>query len=197
MEEKEYKDEEYRIIFGVEKNTFDSIVSIAELKYAEEHQKGGRKDGVTPRQRVEIALKYSRQYSSQRYLAIEYDIAKSCISPIVKWVMKNVVSSQQFSLFNRVQNMTDNSEDRLIDVTETYIDRPTKNQRKWYSGKKKKHTAKTQVEVGADTLLIYSLSFAKGSTHDFKLFKDSKIDYNTDSTIFVDMGYIGIKKYIN
>ncbi len=56
------------------------------------------------------------------------------------------------------------------------------------------HTIKTQIEIGTDTLLIYSARFAKGSTHDFKLFTSSSVDYNKLNTIFVDKGYIGIKK---
>ena len=56
------------------------------------------------------------------------------------------------------------------------------------------HTLKTQIEIGAETLLIYSISFAIGSIHDFKLFKNSVYDYNRNTTLFVDMGYIGIEK---
>lgn len=82
-------------------------------------------------------------------------------------------------------------------MTESKIDRPKKNQKEWYSGKKKMHTIKTQVEIGATSLLIYSIRFAKGSTHDFKLFKDSAIDYNKNNYIFVDKGYIGINKIHN
>lgn len=33
MEVKEYKEEEYRVIFGVEKNTFEEMVSLAERQY--------------------------------------------------------------------------------------------------------------------------------------------------------------------
>ena len=43
-------------------------------------------------------------------------------------------------------------------------------------------------------MMVYSIRFAKGSTHDFKLFKTSKVDYNKDTTSFVDKGYIGISK---
>ena len=84
------------------------------------------------------------------------------------------------------------SEDRIVDATETKIDRPQKQQEDWYSGKKKQHTIKTQIEIGTETLFIYSIRFAKGSTHDFKLFKDSKFDYNKQNTLFVDKGYMGI-----
>ena len=51
------------------------------------------------------------------------------------------------------------------------------------------HTIKTQVEIGASTLLIYSIRFAKGSVHDFSLFKESSSDYNENSTLFIDKGY--------
>ncbi len=143
---------------------------------------------------MEITLKYLRQYSSQRYLAREYNVAKSCISVIVKQTCKTLVSNGSFSLPNKVKNIKDNSEDRIIDATESRIDRPEKNQEDWYSGKKKMHTIKTQVEIGTDTLLIYSIRFAKGSIHDFKLFKNSSMDYGKENIIFVDKGYMGIDK---
>lgn len=170
------------------------MVEIAEKQYEIDHQNGGRKDGPTARERVEITLKYNRQYLSHRYLASEYNVAKSCISFIIKWTMKIIVSDKRFSLPNKVQNIYDKSEDRIYDVTETKIDRPQKGQEKFYSGKKKMHTLKTQIEIGTETLLIYSISFAKGSIHDFNLFKNSSHDYNRNTTLFVDMGYIGIEK---
>lgn len=121
-------------------------------------------------------------------------MAKSCIAPIIKWTTKVLVSSNSFSLPNKVENIYDNSEDKIVDATESKIDRPQKNQKDWYSGKKKQHTIKTQIEIGVETLLIYSVRFAKGSTHDFQLFKDSKVDYNKNTILFVDKGYIGITK---
>lgn len=127
-------------------------------------------------------------------MAHEYNIAKSCIAPIVKSTTKILVSSNSFSLPNKTENICDNSEDRIVDATESKIDRPQKNQKDWYSGKKKQHTIKTQIEIGSNTLLIYSIRFEKGSTHDFKLFKSSKVDYNRDTTFFVDKGYKGITR---
>lgn len=191
---KEYKEEDYQTIFGVKKETFECMLNIVSINYQLCHQKGGRKDGASPQERLEITLKYLRQYVSQRYLAHEYKIAKSSISPIVKWTVKILVKNSNFSLPNRVENIYDNSEARVTDATEAKIDRPKKNQEKWYSGKKKTHTIKTQIEIGLSTLFIYSISFAKGSTHDFMLFKSSKIDYNSKNLEIVDKGYQGIEK---
>lgn len=193
MKEKVYKEEDYSVIFGVKK-TFEIMKRIVNNSYNEEHKNGGRKDGPTPQERLEITLKYFRQYVSQRYLAIEYNVAKSSISPIIKWTTKVLVKDNSFSLPNKVENINDNSESRIFDVTESKIDRPRNGQEDWYSGKKKIHSIKTQVEIGTDTLLIYSLRFAKGSVHDFKVFKKSKIDYSKDNALFIDKGYIGIDK---
>ena len=191
---KEYKEEDYRTIFGVEKNTFFEMLKLLTKQYEIDHCRGGRKDGLSVQERLEITLKYLRQYLSQRYLAKEYGIAKSCISPIVKWTLKVLVKSSSFSLPNRVSCIYDNSEDRIDDGTETKIDRPVKDQRKWYSGKKKMHTIKTQIEIGVETLLIYSIAFTKGSVHDFKLRKQSKCTHNAKHYFYLDMGYTGFQK---
>lgn len=81
------------------------------------HKNGEKKDEPTPRERLEITLKYNRQYVSQRYLAVEYNVAKSFIGPIINWTMKIIVDSNSFSLFNKISNIYDNSEDRIIDAT--------------------------------------------------------------------------------
>lgn len=194
MEIKEYKEEEYRILFGVEKRTYNKMLEIVTFNYNLKHKKGGRKDGATPQEQLEIYLKYMRQYLSQRYLASEYNIAKSSIHSIIIWVAKTLETEGSFCLPKRTSNITDTSEARAIDATESKIDRPEKHQEDWYSGKKKMHTIKTQIEIGVETLLIYSIDFGKGSTHDFKLLKKSKHDFNSDTTLFVDKGYLGIVK---
>ena len=194
MEIKEYKEDEYRILFGVNKITYNKMLEIVTFYYNQKHKKGGRKDGATPQEQLEIYLKYMRQYPSQRYLASEYGIAKSSVHPIIMWVAKVLITEGSFCLPKRTSNITDTSESRAIDATESKIDRPEKHQEDWYSGKKKMHTIKTQIEIGTETLLIYSIDFAKGSTHDFQLFKKSKHDFNSNTTLFVDKGYVGITK---
>lgn len=184
----------YKTIFGVNKTTFDTMKKIVDSAYLKEHAKGGRKDGVTPCQRLEITLKYIRQYLSQRYLAFEYHIAKSCISPIIKWTLKILINNNNFSMFNKVLRINDVSEGRIIDATDSKIDRPIKNQRRYYSGKRKSHTLKVQVEIGEKTHLIYSVNFACGAIHDFKLYKQSKPDFSPESCNVVDKGYSGIEK---
>lgn len=69
-----------------------------------------------------------------------------------------------------------------------------KRQRNYYSGKKKRHTIKTQVVVDKATGNIICTNFAKGRKHDFKVFKESKVRVNPKSKIVVDSGYQGLQK---
>ena len=70
-----------------------------------------------------------------------------------------------------------------------------KKQRKWYSGKKKRHTLKTQLIVNRKTAEIICTAYAEGSVHDFKLYEKSVGDrVRKDIKIQGDSGYQGILK---
>lgn len=84
----------------------------------------------------------------------------------------------------------------FIDATEQEIPRPkSKLKRKThYSGKKKKHTVKTQITVNKAGLIIHKTKHAKGSTHDYALFKPSHPNLPGNVPVGVDLGYDGIQK---
>ena len=81
----------------------------------------------------------------------------------------------------------------LIDATETPIERPKKN-KSGYSGKKKRHTIKTQIVVDKKTRRIISTAITNGKRHDFRLFKESKTRIHPDIKVVTDTGYQGIAK---
>jgi hypothetical protein len=63
-----------------------------------------------------------------------------------------------------------------------------------YSGKKKRHTQKTQVVADKTSRRILCTAFDTGRRHDFKLFKDSKVYFKEEVKCLVDTGYQGIQK---
>ena len=69
-----------------------------------------------------------------------------------------------------------------------------KRQKRYYSGKKKRHTIKTQLVINKNTGEIICVYIAKGKTHDFKAFKDSKLPIAPDTIVVVDSGYQGLQK---
>lgn len=68
-----------------------------------------------------------------------------------------------------------------------------KKQKQYYSGKKKKHTIKTQIVIEKDNKKIISSYFSCGKNHDFKILKESKIKFLPQTTVLVDLGYQGIQ----
>jgi hypothetical protein len=68
-----------------------------------------------------------------------------------------------------------------------------KKQRKYYSGKKKQHTVKGQIVVDSN-LRIVCTAIAMTNTHDFKLFKQSRLPIKKKTLVCVDTGYLGLCK---
>ena len=84
----------------------------------------------------------------------------------------------------------------FLDATEQEIPRP-KNKRKrktHYSGKRKRHTVKTQLTVNADGLIIHLTRHVKGSMHDYSLFKRSRPHLPDKVLGEGDLGYLGVKR---
>jgi hypothetical protein len=83
----------------------------------------------------------------------------------------------------------------VADVTESTIERPKRRQKRWYSGKKKCHTIKTQLVICAKTKLVIAVFVDCGKTHDFKIWKKSiGVKVIKHIKIQADSGYQGIGK---
>lgn len=83
----------------------------------------------------------------------------------------------------------------FLDATERPIRRPKRQQKKYYSGKKKRHTVKYQVLSDENKKIIALSETVVGSEHDFNMFKNSTLKNNIPKkiTIHVDLGYQGIE----
>ncbi|NSX83762.1 transposase, partial [Wolbachia endosymbiont of Atemnus politus] len=66
-----------------------------------------------------------------------------------------------------------------------------KKQKRFYSGKKKRHTIKTQIVAEKKTKKVICTSFSNGRKHDFRMFRESKVP---QTKILADSGYRGIQK---
>jgi hypothetical protein len=83
----------------------------------------------------------------------------------------------------------------FLDATEQKIPRPHgKRKRKThYSGKRKKHTVKTQLTVNKQGLIVHKTAHVSGSMHDYKLYKHSHPHLPSNVRLDLDLGYLGIK----
>lgn len=85
----------------------------------------------------------------------------------------------------------------LIDATEQQRQRPKKRvQKRYYSGKKKRHTLKTQLAVSVNGKILSVSKSYPGRIHDFALLKKEQTAKNIpkESRSYLDGGYQGVKK---
>jgi hypothetical protein len=84
----------------------------------------------------------------------------------------------------------------FLDATEQEIPRPKNKRRRksYYSGKKKRHTVKTQIITNKNGLIIHITGHVHGRKHDYDLFKKKHPPIPKDVEINADLGYQGIEK---
>jgi len=84
----------------------------------------------------------------------------------------------------------------FIDSTEQQIPRPAnKRKRKaYYSGKKKRHTVKTQLMVNNSGFIIHKTSKKKGKRHDYDVYKENHPLTPKQVVNVFDLGYLGVEK---
>lgn len=69
-----------------------------------------------------------------------------------------------------------------------------KKQKKYYSGKKKRHTIKAQLTIHYKTQLIISTAITEGSVHDFQLYKEQRSKQRYKALHLADKGYQGMER---
>jgi hypothetical protein len=133
---------------GVKKETFQEMVNVVNLHISSRPTKRGNEPTHSTEDQVLMMLFYYREYITFFSLGDIYDIHESTAYRIVCKIEDILIKSRRFSLPKK-KELTELSMDDvvIVDVTETSIERPKKKQRKFYSGKKKKHTIKTQVHI--------------------------------------------------
>jgi hypothetical protein len=83
----------------------------------------------------------------------------------------------------------------FIDATEQEILRPMnkRKRRRYHSGKKKKHTVKTQYMVNNDGLILHKTGHRGGRKHDYNIYKHDHPVTPAQVQNVVDLGYLGIQ----
>jgi len=83
----------------------------------------------------------------------------------------------------------------FLDATEQEIPRPRDKakRRTHYSGKKKSHTVKTRITVNGDGLIVHKTPHARGSRHDYGLFKWRHPRLPGNVRLGLDLGYDGVQ----
>lgn len=208
----------FRSLTGLEVSEFDLIYAKVDANYKDfekqrlnregrKHQVGAGHPFKLPLQdRLLMFLVYYRLYITSVLASFLFDLDQSNVlkdihklEPLVKEVLPT-----PRKLHDKARRLQTIEEIKalfpelvaFIDATEQEIPRP-KNKKKrktHYSGKKKKHTVKSQLTVNSKGLIVHKTAHVSGRMHDYSLFKHSRPHLPKEIHQKGDLGYRGVKE---
>ena len=207
----------FRYFSGLEVQEFDALNSKIKEKYDAFEQKrlsrGDRKRAIGAghpfklplTDRLLMLLVYYHLYVSSTLAAYLFDLSQTNVlkdirklEPLVSEVLP--LPKKQHEKVRRLQTLDEIEAmfpgfKAYLDATEQEIPRPNSKhkRRTHYSGKKKKHTVKTQIAVNKAGLIVHKTRHTKGSTHDYALFKQNHPRLPDNVSIGLDLGYDGVQ----
>ena len=180
-------------LFGITPQEFEIIVKKVEPRWHERvisgYKRPGRDYKLDLSDMVLMLLLYYRSYVTQIFVGYMFGIDDSRVCRIIRRlepILASVMAIQKCKKLSKEE-----VESLMIDATEQPIERPKRRQKPYYSGKKKRHTLKTEIRVTGQGRIVHVSKSHPGSTHDFTVFK-GETRPPKESRLFVDSGYQGI-----
>lgn len=181
--------------FGVQRSTNKQMVNVLKQRWRA-RPKPGAKPKLDREERILVCLEYWREYRTYFHIGSSWGVSESTVCRIVRWVEDQLMPSGQLRLPGKkaVVRGFEPPEVVVMDVTQSPIERPKRRQRQFYSGKKKRHTLKSQLVIDLKTGQILCTFFGKGRRHDFKLYRAWQVRFASQTESLQDRGYQGIQK---
>ncbi len=123
---KNFSEEKFKRTFGVNRQTFQVMLSELEEQYRIAHKKGGRRPKLTVFDRLCIFFAYYRDYRTFEDIANDYNVATSTVFDVVSLVEDTLNKSGKFTLPKREELAKNPPELVVIDTTEVEIEQPKK-----------------------------------------------------------------------
>lgn len=182
--------QEFKRLFGVERQTLKAMVEAME-EAAQLKGKGGAKAKLATEDQILMTLQYWREYRTYFHIAKDWGVSESTVWGTIQKLENVLIKSERFRLSGKKSLWAENATTVIaVDVTES----PKRRQKRFYSGKKKGHTLKSQLVVDVVTLKIICTAYGKGAEHDFHLFKASRVHFGEKTQCLADKGYQGLQK---
>jgi DDE superfamily endonuclease len=179
-------------LFGVSVSQFEEILKKVEpawkSKIIGRYKRPGRNYKLEVSDMLLMLLLYYRSYITQEFVGFLFGIDDSRVCRIIQKLEPLLAKIMAISKDRKLSK--EEIENLIIDATEQPIERPKKGQKPYYSGKKKRHTLKTEIRVNLKGRIVHVSKSRPGSVHDFTLYKQEP-PIPPDSRGFVDSGYQG------
>lgn len=206
----------FRSLTGLTPAVFDALAAdvrpaLADADHARHHRPGRRRavgaghpTALDPTDRVLLAVVWLRVYPTHAVLGYLFGVSESAARRLLGWTLPVLAAAGKDTM-----RMPDPGKYArktlpallrdtpalavLADTFEQPTHRPKRRQRAYYSGKKKRHTLKSQVGIDEDTgRVVHVPPSAPGPTADLTLLKRSRLL----GCLPKGVGLIGDKAYI-
>jgi hypothetical protein len=182
---------------GVSVSTFDGMLKqlagpwekaqLRKTKSGRPWDVGGLEDHLL------IMLIYYRCYITQEFLGFFYNVNKSAICRAIQRIEK--LARPLIGVERKPKISRREAETLIVDCTEQPIQRPGADakQREHYSGKKKRHTVKTEYIVTRKGRIVSASPSHPGSHHDLAIRRDGP-KLSNKARLYADSAYQGYDK---
>jgi hypothetical protein len=128
---------------------------------------------------------------TQDFMACLYRTDKSTVSRSLRRI--EALAVRVLGVKRAVRVSRREAEALIIDCTEQPIQRPGRKQRCWYSGKKKRHTIKTEIVITGNGRIVSVSKPAPGRVHDLEVRRRGP-PLPSSSRVYADSGYQGLQE---
>ena len=164
---------------------------------------GGNKAKLSEEEQIILMLVYLRHYLSFQLLGIMFKISESSAHNIFNYWQSLFEGNLPASLFDQLKKYPEEMEkvkeeliqhELIVDATEQPVERPLgqEEQKPYYSGKKKRHTSKSQIVICSEIKDIVDVVIGEiGSKSDVKIFRESLHKFHQEQGFLGDKAYVG------
>lgn len=181
-------------LFGITAQKFKILSSklkpLWDKAVMSKYKRPGRRYKLSLDQMLMMLLLYYRTYSTQMHIGFMFGIDDSRVCRIIR-ILEPLVA--RLVAIEKNRSLNQEELEQLIDVTEQTIERPIKGQKNYFSGKKRRHTIKTEIRVTKEGKIRNISKSHQGKVHDFKIHKSSD-PIPIQTKVYGDSGYQGLKK---
>ena len=204
-------------ILGISYKQFLQLVEQASLRQSQQRSQleqtktrinapgGGRKPILSTQNEIGLCLFYLRHLPTFEILGLQFGISKTSANDIFHYWLRILREILPASLLEQVKNQPSDLMvvqellthfELLVDSTEHHRERPGeyKEQKKFFSGKKKKHTFKNQFIVLPEAQDIVDVIVGRcGPASDINLLREQQKKFDSAQKFKGDKAYIGEK----
>lgn len=185
----------FRSLTGVDAGTFHKMVERLRPHWRERivkaKNRAGRPWGVGGlEEHLLVLLILYRCCVTQDFLACLYQTDQAAISRSLRRIER--LAAKVLGVTRRIKVSREETEALIIDCTEQPIQRPKRQQRCWYSGKKKRHTIKTEIIITEQGRIVSVSKPSPGRVSDITI-RRRGVSLPKGSRAYADSGYQGLQ----